>query len=153
MKVVVGLGNPGERYANTRHNVGFWVLDLLAKQNQVIGWQQKFDGLIADCQMGDRVYLLKPMTFMNRSGISVRKLVDFFKVEPKDLMVVCDDLSLPVGSIRIRAKGSSGGQNGLKDIVANLGTEEIPRLRIGIGDRKQMDAATFVLSSFKEKRD
>jgi PTH1 family peptidyl-tRNA hydrolase len=149
MKLVVGLGNPGERYAKTRHNVGFRAVDLLATQNPGSSWQSKFDSLVYDLSFGEKVLLVKPMTFMNLSGRAVRKACDFYKVPPGDVFVICDDLSLPLGALRIRGNGSSGGQNGLKDIIAALVTEEFARLRIGIGDRGRLDAADFVLSDFR----
>lgn len=149
MKLIVGLGNPGSKYQNHRHNVGFWILDQLANTNQAGSWQSGFDGLVADCWIdGIKTLLLKPQTYMNRSGQSVRKAVDFYKITLEDLLVICDDFSLPVGRLRLRAKGSSGGQNGLKDIVAHLGSEQLSRLRVGIGSPGHMDPADYVLSPF-----
>ena len=150
MKLVVGLGNPGKEYVETRHNVGFAVVELLAEWNHAGGWASKFDGLVADCHVGaQKVLLVKPTTFMNRSGSCVRKVCDFYKTPPEDVLVVCDDLDLPLGRLRLKGKGSSGGQNGLKDIVRHLATEEVARLRVGIGERGRMDAADFVLSRFR----
>jgi PTH1 family peptidyl-tRNA hydrolase len=148
MKLVVGLGNPGERYRQSRHNIGFMVVDQLANLHQA-GWTSAFDGLTAEIWVGGgKAVLLKPMTYMNRSGLSVRKAVDFFKLHVDDLLIVCDDINLPVGRIRIRAKGSSGGQNGLKDIFSHLGAQEVSRLRIGVGSPVRVDAAEYVLSGF-----
>ncbi len=146
MKIVVGLGNPGRQYAGTRHNIGFDVVDALAQR---LGWttgpgefdrlaRSKFDALTMDGSItvptGDSVklLLLKPMTYMNLSGKSVRAALDFFQATPSDLMVVLDDLALPCGRIRLRPGGSSGGHNGLRDIERALGTDQYPRLRIGI---------------------
>lgn len=148
MKLVAGLGNPGPRYAKTRHNIGFRVIDQLANVNSASGWQLKFESLTADCQIGaEKIMLVKPMTFMNLSGRAVRKAVDFYKLQAADVLVVCDDMDLPLGRLRMRPGGSSGGQKGLKDIIAHLGTEEVPRLRVGIG-RQGFDAVDHVLSEF-----
>lgn len=148
MKLVVGLGNPGEKYRFHRHNIGFMVVDQVAATNQG-NWQSGFDGATCDIWIGaEKVVLLKPFTFMNRSGSAVRKAVDFYKLSVDDLLIVCDDINLPVGKIRIRTKGSSGGQNGLKDIFRHLATEEINRLRIGVGSPGRIDAADYVLSNF-----
>ncbi|MGL4462746.1 MAG: aminoacyl-tRNA hydrolase, partial [Planctomycetia bacterium] len=149
MHLVVGLGNPGDRYKSTRHNIGFRALDRLAEVNGAAAWQTRFDALVVDCLVeNEKTLLVKPQTFMNASGRSVRKAIDFYKATPADLLVVCDDFSLPLGRLRLRAKGSSGGQNGLKDIIAHLGTEEFPRLRVGIGEPGGRDPAAFVLSEF-----
>lgn len=148
MKLVAGLGNPGPRYARTRHNVGFRVVDQVASTNFASAWQVKFEGLAAECTIGaEKVLLVKPMTFMNLSGRAVRRAVDFYKLTPADLLVVCDDLDLPVGRLRMRATGSSGGQKGLKDILQHLGTEDVARLRVGIGKGND-DAVDHVLSEF-----
>lgn len=149
MKLVVGLGNPGERYRQHRHNIGFMVLDHLASLHQA-SWASNFDGLVAEVWVGGvKTLLLKPMTFMNRSGTSVRKAVDFYKCDVDDVLIVCDDINLPTGKLRVRAKGSSGGQNGLKDIFQHLGTQEVARLRIGVGSPGGVDAADYVLSGFR----
>lgn len=150
-KLVVGLGNPGSSYQGTRHNIGFEVVDRLARGGSGARFSRKFDGQFAESEIEfQRVLLLKPETFMNLSGRSVRQAVQFYKIDPAaDLLVVCDDLSLPLGRIRLRPGGSDGGQKGLRDIAAQLGTQDFPRLRIGIGDRGPIDAADFVLSRFK----
>lgn len=151
MKLVVGLGNPGKKYEWTRHNVGFWVVDKLAADHRKDHWQSQFDGLVLDVRLGvEKVMLLKPATFMNRSGQSVRKAVDFYKIELADLLVVADDFNLDLARLRLRGKGSAGGQNGLKDIIAHLGTEEFSRLRVGIGSPGRIDPADFVLTKFAE---
>src|SRR5215469_284470 len=150
LKLVVGLGNPGTKYQGTRHNVGFEVIDRLAQGAARPAFSRKFDGLFAEAEIDfRRVLLLKPETFMNLSGRSAAQALRFYKLEPADLLVVCDDLSLPLGKLRLRPGGSDGGQKGLRDIAANLGTDHFPRLRIGIGDRGEIDAADFVLSRFR----
>jgi PTH1 family peptidyl-tRNA hydrolase len=150
MKLVVGLGNPGSKYEGTRHNIGFEVVDRLAQGGAGARFSRKFDGLLAETEIDfRRVLLLKPETFMNLSGRAVGQALRFYKLDPADLLVVCDDLSLPLGRLRIRGGGSDGGQKGLRDIAAHLGTEEFPRLRIGIGDRGPADATDFVLSRFR----
>ena len=150
MKLVVGLGNPGSKYEGTRHNIGFEVVDRLAEGGSGARFTRKFDGLVAETEIDfRRVLLLKPETFMNLSGRSVGQALRFYKLELSDLFVVCDDLSLPLGKLRIRGGGSDGGQKGLRDIAAQLGTEEFARLRVGIGERGPIDAVDFVLSRFR----
>jgi PTH1 family peptidyl-tRNA hydrolase len=149
-KLVVGLGNPGSRYEGTRHNIGFEVVDRLARGPSGAGFSRKFDGLLAEIEIDfRRVLLLKPETFMNLSGRCVRQAAQFYKIEPADVLVVCDDLSLPLGKLRLRPGGSDAGQTGLRDIIAQLGTPDVPRLRMGIGERGPIDASDFVLSRFK----
>ena len=150
IKLVVGLGNPGTKYQGTRHNIGFELIDRLARGGRGASFTRKFEGQVAETEIDyRRVLLLKPETFMNLSGRAVGQAVRFYKLEPSDILVVCDDLSLPVGKIRIRPGGSDGGQKGLRDIAAHLGTEQFPRLRIGIGDQGKLDAADYVLSRFR----
>src|SRR4051794_16094704 len=150
MKLVVGLGNPGSKYEGTRHNIGFEVIDRLAAGGAGASFGRKFEGLVAETSIEfHRVLLLKPQTFMNLSGRSVGQALRFYKLEVSDLLVVCDDLNLPLGKLRIRGGGSDGGQKGLKDITAQLGTDAYARLRIGIGERGETDAADFVLSRFR----
>ncbi len=150
MKLVVGLGNPGSKYEGTRHNIGFDVVDRLAAGGSGAKFSRKFDGLVAETEIDfRRVLLLKPETFMNLSGRSVSQAVRFYKLDVSDLIVICDDLSLPLGKLRIRGGGSDGGQKGLRDVAAHLGTDQYPRLRIGIGERWAVDAADFVLSRFR----
>jgi PTH1 family peptidyl-tRNA hydrolase len=149
-KLVVGLGNPGAKYEATRHNIGFELVDRLAQAPPRGTFQRKFDGLLAETEIDyRRVLLLKPQTYMNLSGQCVRACLQFYKIEPADMLVACDDLSLPLGKLRIRRGGSDGGQKGLRDIIAHLGTSEFPRLRIGIGDQGDRDAADFVLTRFR----
>jgi peptidyl-tRNA hydrolase, PTH1 family len=153
-KFVVGLGNPGRAYAQTRHNVGFQVVDVLRRRWQVPDGRAAFSGSFYDARVHRegrmaRVMMLEPMTFMNRSGMAVRQMVDFYKASPEDLLVVLDDMALPVGRLRARTEGSSGGHNGLSDIMAALGTQVFGRLRIGIGQPATTSQwKDFVLSSF-----
>lgn len=150
LKLVVGLGNPGPRYQGTRHNIGFELVDQIARGGRGAGFGKKFEGQAAEAEIDyHRVLLLKPETFMNLSGQSVGQAVRFYKIQPSDILVACDDLSLPVGKLRIRPGGSDGGQKGLRDIASHLGTEQFPRLRIGIGDQGASDAADYVLSRFR----
>lgn len=151
MKMVVGLGNPGRKYAGTRHNVGFMVLDQLEKRFAVESSRRtRFESEQNEIRAGgERVILVWPQTFMNLSGSATQPTRDFFKLTNPDMLVVCDDLNLPLGRLRFRAKGSSGGQKGLADILQRLGTDEITRLRLGIGVADNpRDAASFVLSKF-----
>src|SRR3954464_6603659 len=150
LKLVVGLGNPGSKYEGTRHNIGFEVVDRLAAGGSGATFARKFDGLLAETEIDfRRVLLLKPETFMNLSGRSVAQALRFYKLDLADLLVICDDLNLPLGKLRIRGGGSDGGQKGLRDITAQLGSESYARLRIGIGERGPVDAADFVLSRFR----
>lgn len=147
---MVGLGNPGPKYDKTRHNYGFMVIDELLRRYRVQPTAGSFSALIAQvASSGDKVLLVKPMTFMNASGSAVGPLARYYKVEPENILVVVDDLDLPLGHMRMRPKGSSGGHNGLKSIIAALGTEDFPRLRLGIGspgDRNEV--INYVLAPF-----
>jgi len=150
MKVIVGLGNPGAKYAGTRHNVGFEVVDYLAAAPACTPFREKFEAFVAELKEGDETILLvKPLTFMNLSGRAVRAVLDFFKLPLDQVLVICDDFNLPLGKLRIRAKGSHGGQNGLRNIQEQLGTDEYTRLRIGVGEPGPGDAVDHVLSKFK----
>lgn len=151
MKLIVGLGNPGRRYAETRHNIGFMVAAKLAGLVDGSAPRSRFDGDLSEGIVGsEKVGVLCPSTFMNASGKSVRKAVDFYKLAPADVLVVCDDMNLPIGRLRIRAKGSAGGQKGLADIIRHLQSDEIPRLRIGIDPPPPGWAVPdYVLSTFK----
>jgi peptidyl-tRNA hydrolase, PTH1 family len=150
MKLVVGLGNPGRKYQATRHNIGYEVLWSLARRFAKGSPKASFQGEVVDAELGGvRVLLLWPQTFMNRSGTSVVQARDFYKLDNGGLLVVCDDFNLPLARLRVRAKGSSGGQKGLEDIVRALGTDEFPRLRVGIGQPPEgWDAANYVLGKF-----
>jgi PTH1 family peptidyl-tRNA hydrolase len=151
MKLVVGLGNPGPRYNGTRHNIGFAVLDYLVAGSRLSSWRSRFESDVAEMvESVEHVLLVKPQTFMNLSGRAVWQFVDFYKLPLNDLLVICDDIALPTGKLRVRAKGSDGGQKGLRSIQGSLGTDEYARLRIGVGSPdEQMDAADYVLSRFK----
>ena len=149
MKVVVGLGNPGDRYAGTRHNVGFEVIDYLAAGADCSAFRSRFQAQVAELrEAGEVILLVKPETFMNLSGQCVRAVIDFYKVSAEDLLVVCDDFNLPLGKLRARSKGSPGGQNGLKSVEEQLGTDAYSRLRIGVGSPRG-DAVDHVLGRFK----
>lgn len=156
MKLVVGLGNPGRQYDGTRHNVGFEVLRELARRYGSDGRvRHQFSGETIDITIkGVKVLLLSPTTFMNRSGQSVRAARDFYKLKPDDLLVICDDINLPLGRLRIRGKGSAGGHKGLADVIRCLGTEAFPRLRVGVGAPPPgQDAVQFVLSRFSSEEE
>lgn len=152
MKLVVGLGNPGRKYQATRHNIGYEVLWALARRFAAGSPKSSFQGEVADVELaGVRSLLLWPQTFMNRSGTSVVQARDFYKLDNQELLVVCDDFNLPLSRLRVRAKGSSGGQKGLEDIIRALGTDEFPRLRVGIGQPPDgWDAANYVLGKFSK---
>lgn len=151
MKLVVGLGNPGSQYSGTRHNVGFDVVAELVRRWQPGKSQVKFQAEIWEAfSSSGKVLLASPMTFMNRSGEAVQQIAGFWQIASDDVVVACDDINLPLGTLRWRAGGSSGGQKGLADILLRLGTEQIPRLRLGVGRPPgQMDAAAWVLARFR----
>jgi peptidyl-tRNA hydrolase, PTH1 family len=149
IRLIAGLGNPGPEYAVTRHNIGFMVVDQLATQFGST-WeksvpQAREDALLARC---GAVFLIKPLSFMNHSGYPLFAVAQFYKIEPQQILVVLDDFALPLGRIRLRAQGGSGGHNGLDSIIAQFGTEEIPRLRIGIGATPREESVDYVLSRF-----
>jgi PTH1 family peptidyl-tRNA hydrolase len=148
--LIVGLGNPGKSYEKTRHNIGFVVGRVLAKSLGIPFENKKeFSGEFAQGEIdGKRVMILLPMTYMNLSGQALRRCLDFFKIEIKNVLVVCDDVAIPFGKLRLKEKGSSGGHNGLKSIESHLGTQDYSRLRIGIGREECIDLADFVLGQF-----
>ena len=151
MYIIVGLGNPGRQYAHTRHNVGYDTIDVLAQRYHIEVDTVRFQALIGKGVIeGQKVILAKPITFMNLSGQSVRELAGFFKIEEKtELIVIYDDISLPPGQLRIREKGSAGGHNGMKNIIAHLGGQEFLRIKVGIGEKPPgYDLADYVLSHF-----
>jgi PTH1 family peptidyl-tRNA hydrolase len=149
IRLVAGLGNPGPEYVATRHNIGFMVVDQFAAQFGST-WERsgKWDALSTKC---GAVLLIKPLSFMNRSGYPVFAVAQFYKIEPQQILVALDDFSLPLGRVRFRARGGSGGHNGLESIIMQLGTEEIPRLRIGIGEAPREGSVDYVLSRFFEE--
>ena len=151
MYIIAGLGNPGKEYENTRHNIGFDVIDRLAEEENIAVMESKHKALIGKGYVaGQKVILAKPQTFMNLSGESIREIVDYYKVDDTaELIVISDDISLDVGQIRIRKKGSAGGHNGIKDIIAHLGPQEFQRIRVGVGEKpKDYDLAAYVLGHF-----
>lgn len=153
MKLIAGLGNPGDRYRGTRHNVGWEVLAELARRHAPgVRPESNFEAETVRCEIGgDAVLLVSPLTYMNLSGRSVAAVLRFHKLDPADALVVCDDLNLPPGRLRLRGKGSHGGQNGLRDVIEKLGTDEYPRLRVGVGRPPgKTDAAAYVLSRFAD---
>jgi PTH1 family peptidyl-tRNA hydrolase len=150
MKVIVGLGNPGSRYEATRHNVGFMVVDQLAEHSDCGAFQERFRSLVAEWRVGEtKVLLVKPLTFMNLSGGSVRAILDFYQVDAADLLVICDDFNLPLGRLRVRKQGTHGGHNGLRDIQSHLASTVYPRLRIGVGEPGEGEAIDHVLGRFR----
>lgn len=149
MKLIVGLGNPGRKYEKTRHNVGFRVIDELARRWQIELTPRRSRGKLGSGRVKDqRVVLLKPTTYMNRSGRAVREELSFRKLQPQDLLVVLDDMALPLGRLRIRARGSAGGHNGLSNVIDELGSEAFARLRMGIEWIEGRHAVRYVLSAF-----
>lgn len=153
MKIIVGLGNPTREYAGTRHNVGFSVIYNISDAYNIPVETKKHKALIGKGAIeGEKVVLAMPQTYMNLSGESVRELMDFYKCELSDLIVIYDDISLDVGKLRIRAKGSAGGHNGIKNIIAHLGTQEFARIKIGVGEKPaKMDLADYVLGHFSKE--
>jgi len=136
MKLIVGLGNPGKEYAGTRHNVGFSVIDEIGKQFSIDINKGKFKAVFGEGRIGrEKVILLKPLTYMNLSGESVRAACDFYKIFPEDIIIIYDDISLPVSGIRIREKGSAGGHNGIKSIISHINTDEFVRIKVGVGGK------------------
>ncbi|OQY87023.1 MAG: aminoacyl-tRNA hydrolase [Chloroflexi bacterium UTCFX4] len=151
MKLIVGLGNPGVKYARNRHNVGFMTLDQLARIERQNFERQRFNAQLLQVKLADeRVLLVKPQTFMNSSGAAVSKLAAFYRLARPDVMIVYDDLDLPLGKIRLRARGSSGGHHGMESIINALGGDDIPRLRIGIGRPDPKQDLGHVLGNFSE---
>ena len=149
--LVVGLGNPGPNYAQTRHNAGFLFVDALAKQWNVSVTKSKFFGLVTEATVGEqRILLVKPQTYLNESGKCVAEAAAFYKVDPTHILVAHDDVSLDVGKLRIRRQGSAGGHNGLKSIIAHLGSDAFPRLKIGVGKNQFPDLADWVLAKFPQ---
>lgn len=157
MYIIVGLGNPDRQYQNTRHNIGFDVVDTIASKNHIAISERKHKALIGKGIVGgEKAVLVKPQTYMNLSGESVREVIDFYKIDEKsELVVISDDVSLDIGQIRIRKKGSAGGHNGLKNIILHLGHDEFQRVKMGVGEKPAgYDLADYVLGHFtKEERE
>lgn len=150
MRLIVGLGNPGKNYESTRHNVGFMTVDNIAKHyNAEFRLESKLKGMLASINIkGEKTYLLKPMTYMNLSGESIRAVVNFYKIPVEEIIIICDDLDSKTGRVRLRANGSSGGHNGLKSIEAHLGTQEYKRIKIGIDRSNVIPVIDWVLQKF-----
>lgn len=149
--IVAGLGNPGEKYANTRHNAGFIAIDYLAKNLGVRVDRVKFHALVGECELGGRrVLLMKPETFMNSSGVAIGEAAAFYKIPPENIIILHDEISFDAGIIRIRRKGSAGGHNGLKSIIEHLSSEAFPRIKIGVGQKPSpdYDLVDWVLGKF-----
>jgi PTH1 family peptidyl-tRNA hydrolase len=149
VRLVAGLGNPGAEYAHTRHNIGFMIVDLLAHEAGVT-WEKSSRADAATAKLGNAL-LVKPASYMNRSGQPLHAIAQFFKISPEQILVVVDDFSLPLGRLRIRQSGGPGGHNGLESIIVQFGTEEIPRLRVGIGPAPSEGSIDYVLSNFFEE--
>ena len=152
--LIVGLGNPGKKYENNRHNTGFRVMDALCKKHNVRWDRSRFQALTGEAVLGGhRCLLVKPQTFMNASGDAVAQAADFYKIPPEHILVIFDDISLPVGTLRIRPKGSAGGQNGVKNIIFMLGSDQFPRIKVGVGAKPHpdYDLADWVLSNVTEE--
>ena len=149
MRLVVGLGNPGKEYENTRHNIGFFMIDHYINYKNISGWKSKFNGLYLECNLFDeKVIFLKPQSYMNLSGEVILKFVNFYKIPISDILIISDDLDLSTGNFKLKDKGSSGGHNGLKNIEKNLGTQEYKRLKIGISNNTNVDTKDHVLGKF-----
>jgi PTH1 family peptidyl-tRNA hydrolase len=154
MYIIVGLGNPGKSYEKTRHNLGFMVLDKIADEYDIKVNKIKFKALVGEGFIaGQKVLLVKPQTYMNLSGNSVREILEYYKVEPENLIVIYDDIDIPSGNLRIRKKGSGGTHNGMKSILYDVQSDQFPRIRIGIGKETRSDLKDFVLGGFgKEEK-
>ena len=145
MYIVVGLGNPGKKYENTRHNMGFMAIDVLAEKYSINVNKLKFKGLTGEGRIaGEKVLLIKPQTYMNLSGESVRMAMEYYRIEPEELIVIYDDIDIPMGNVRLRKKGSAGTHNGMRNILYHIQTEDFPRIRVGIGSGKKEDMINYV---------
>lgn len=155
MYLIVGLGNPGNKYAGTRHNIGFSGITYLSDRFDIPLTQNKYKAIFGTGYIGgEKVILAMPQTFMNLSGESVKPLADFFKIPPSNILVIFDDISLDVGQLRIRKKGSAGGHNGIKNIIQHLGTQEFPRIKIGVGEKPEgWDLVDHVLARFPAEQE
>lgn len=152
MYLIAGLGNPSKIYEGTRHNIGFTMIDAIGEKFDIDVTTKKHKALVGRGIVdGMRVILAKPQTYMNLSGESIREIADFYKIEPENIIIIYDDISLDVGQLRIRKKGSAGGHNGIKNIISHLGTQEFPRIKVGIGNKPEgWDLADYVLSKYSK---
>ena len=149
--MIVGLGNPGKEYEKTRHNAGFIIIDYYAKEKNLDDFKSKFNGLYTTfVHNNETVIILKPQSYMNLSGTVIKKFASFYKIKPEDIFVIHDDLDLPVGKIKVKFKGSSGGHNGIKNIIENLKTEIFPRFKIGIGKDENINYMNYVVGKFSK---
>ena len=150
MKLIVGLGNIGREYENTRHNIGFMVVDELARRLGISFGKEDRSAYMAEYRAPEKIIIIKPTTYMNLSGVAVGAYANFYHIDPDDIAVIQDDMDMPVGQLRIRRKGSAGGHNGIKSIIAELGSQEFPRVKIGVGAKPHpdFDLAAWVLSTF-----
>ena len=152
MKLIVGIGNPGKQYQNTRHNIGFMVLDEIAKEYNLSFDQSKFKSLYTILRLdGERIILMKPKTYVNLSGSAVVSMMNYFNIDKEDILIIYDDIALPLGKIRVRFKGGSGGHNGLKNIIDYLKTKEFKRMRIGIDSNSKIEKKNWVLGKFDQE--
>lgn len=153
VKIIAGLGNPGKKYDRTKHNTGFMALDNYLKSKNLLLDKDKFEGHWTNQKInGEDVILLEPQTFMNESGRSVAQIANFFKVKPEDILIIQDDMDMPIGKIRIRANGKSGGHNGIKSIIRDLGTDKFNRLKIGIRHPEKTSVVSWVLTPFNTEQ-
>ena len=151
MFLIAGLGNPGKKYEKTRHNMGFMTIDKLAEKHNVSVDKSKFKALVGEFNLGgEKIILMKPQTYMNLSGEAIREAVNFYKLDLKNVLVIYDDLDIPVGALRIRTAGSPGTHNGMRSVVSNLGSQKFPRIRIGIGNDEQRDIIDFVIGKLSK---
>ena len=154
MKIIIGLGNIGREYENTRHNAGFMAIDKLAQMLEMDFNQEKFSAYFAKKKIdGEDIILLKPTTYMNNSGIALRQCMDFYKVPSEDILVLYDDMDMPTGKLRLREKGSAGGHNGIKSIIAHVGTQNFKRIRVGISKNKLYSVVDWVLGHFSKEEE
>ena len=152
MYIIAGLGNPGKKYENTKHNVGFLTIDILAEKLGIRVSKIRHRALTGEGFIGtEKVLLVKPQTYMNLSGESIREVLSFYKVDPENLIVIYDDIDLPMGSLRIRKKGSAGTHNGMRSIIYQITSEDFPRVRVGIGGERKGDLADYVISGFRKE--
>ncbi len=149
MKLLVGLGNPGKEYEQTRHNIGFMIIDYFLKE---ANWQEKWNALITETRINnEKVIIIKPLTYMNLSGNAVSLVCNFYKISSEDILVIQDDLDLPIGTFRLKTNSSDGGHNGIKSIIEKLGTKDFARLKIGISNNKSIDTKDYVLAKFNKE--